>query len=57
MRVVEETWLKNGRPALRLLTVEGGGRHWPGGPRAGRRGGTRDISANAEILRFFESFR
>jgi polyhydroxybutyrate depolymerase len=57
MRVVEETWSKNGRPALRLLTVEGGGHHWPGGPRAGRRGGTRDISANAEILRFFESFR
>lgn len=57
MRVIGTDWTTRGRTVLRLLTVEGGGHIWPGGPRAVRRGGTRDISANAEILRFFESFR
>lgn len=57
MQAVETDWTQGGRTVLRLLTIEGGGHDWPGGSRANRRGGTRDISANAEILRFFESFR
>lgn len=43
----------SGAVQLRLLTVHGGGHAWPGGSRAGRQGGTQDIDANTEILRFF----
>lgn len=57
MRVIEADWRRGNRSVLRLLTVEGGGHDWPGGARANRRGGTRDISANAEILRFFDDWR
>lgn len=57
MRVIEADWGQGNRTVLRLLTVEGGGHDWPGGARASRRGGTRDISANAEILRFFDGWR
>ncbi len=46
----EDTWRDpEGRPAVRLLTIEGGGHVWPGGRRAGGGG----IDANAHILRFF----
>lgn len=39
---------------LRLLTVEGGAHHWPGGRKARLdEGKTREIDANTEILRFF----
>lgn len=53
-RVDETTWRRDSRPVLRLLAVEGGGHVWPGGARARRQdGATEDISATAEILRFF----
>ena len=44
----------NGRVVLRLETVEGGGHHWPGGRKARLTSGkTEEITANAELLRFF----
>jgi polyhydroxybutyrate depolymerase len=50
--------LSGGRVVLRLMTVEGGGHHWPGGRKAGQGGGaTAEIDANAEILRFFALHR
>lgn len=43
-----------GRVVLRLMTVNGGGHHWPGGRKARLRDGkTKEIDANSEILRFF----
>ncbi|WGV17019.1 alpha/beta hydrolase family esterase [Fuscovulum ytuae] len=54
MRVVERNYADNaGVTQIRILTIEGGGHAWPGSRRAPRQGGTRDITANAEILRFF----
>jgi polyhydroxybutyrate depolymerase len=53
MTVLETTWSKRDNPVLRLLAIRGGGHVWPGGRRAERQGGTADITANAEILRFF----
>ena len=45
---------KGGRVVLRLMTVEGGAHHWPGGRKARlSEGKTQEIDANAEILRFF----
>jgi polyhydroxybutyrate depolymerase len=39
---------------LRLMTVEGGAHHWPGGRKARlSEGKTEEIDANTEILRFF----
>jgi polyhydroxybutyrate depolymerase len=39
---------------LRLMTVEGGAHHWPGGRKARLgEGKTEEIDANTEILRFF----
>jgi polyhydroxybutyrate depolymerase len=46
-----------GRVMVRLVTIEGGGHVWPGGRRAARSGGPRDISANEEVLRFFDAHR
>jgi polyhydroxybutyrate depolymerase len=58
MRVIEEDWRDGaGRVVVRLLTVEGGDHAWPGGTRARRDGGTRDISATDEVLRFFALHR
>jgi polyhydroxybutyrate depolymerase len=43
-----------GRLVLRLVAVEGGGHHWPGGRKARlTEGKTQELDANAEILRFF----
>lgn len=40
--------------ALRLMTIEGGAHHWPGGRKVRQsEGKTREIDANTEILRFF----
>jgi polyhydroxybutyrate depolymerase len=51
--VVTETQ-KGGAVVLRLMTVEGGGHHWPGGIKARlTEGKTQEIDANTEILRFF----
>ena len=54
MRTVETNYTDaQGRVQVRILTVEGGGHAWPGSLRATRHGGTRDIDATAEVLRFF----
>jgi polyhydroxybutyrate depolymerase len=46
--------LSRGTVVLRLITVEGGGHHWPGDRKARLdEGKTREIDANSEILRFF----
>lgn len=45
---------KRGLVILRLITIEGGAHHWPGGRKARlAEGKTQEIDANAEILRFF----
>jgi polyhydroxybutyrate depolymerase len=45
---------KGGKVVLRLMTVEGGAHHWPGGRKARlSEGKTQEIDANIEILRFF----
>ena len=45
---------KGDRVVLRLMTVQGGAHHWPGGLKARlTEGKTREIDANTEILRFF----
>ena len=45
---------KGGAVVLRLITVEGGAHHWPGGRKARlSEGKTQEIDANTEILRFF----
>jgi polyhydroxybutyrate depolymerase len=45
---------RGGRVVLRVMTVEGGGHHWPGGRKARQsEGKTEEIDANTEILRFF----
>lgn len=47
---------KGGRVILRLMTVEGGAHHWPGGRKARMaKGKTQEIDANTEILRFFQA--
>ena len=54
MRVSERNHSDSaGRVQIRLLTVEGGGHAWPGSRRAARHGGTLDIDATREVLRFF----
>ena len=59
IRTVQDDWTDaQARAVVRLLTIEGGGHVWPGGRRADRQGGsTRDITANAEVLRFFDLWR
>ncbi|MCU0903311.1 MAG: hypothetical protein MUE83_05495 [Tabrizicola sp.] len=45
---------KGDRVVLRLMTVEGGAHHWPGGVKSRlQEGKTAEIDANTEILRFF----
>lgn len=52
--VVVTDYRKGGTVALRLMTVEGGDHHWPGGRKARlATGKTQEIDANTEILRFF----
>ena len=52
--VVVTDFRKGGQVVLRLMTVEGGAHHWPGGRKARlSEGKTQEIDANAEILRFF----
>lgn len=54
--VIVTDYRKDGRVVLRLMTVEGGAHHWPGGRKARlKEGKTQEIDANAEILRFFAS--
>jgi polyhydroxybutyrate depolymerase len=56
-RVVRTAWGPPARPEVVLLTVENGGHVWPGGRRARGPGATRDISASAEVIRFFAAWR
>jgi polyhydroxybutyrate depolymerase len=52
--VTATDYAKGGRVVLRLMTVEGGAHHWPGGRKARlTEGKTQEIDANTEILRFF----
>jgi polyhydroxybutyrate depolymerase len=47
-------YLKGRQVVLRLMTIEGGAHHWPGGRKARLDSGkTEEIAANVEILRFF----
>lgn len=52
--VVVTDYSTGGRVVVRLITVEGGTHHWPGGRKARlTEGKTQEIDANTEILRFF----
>jgi polyhydroxybutyrate depolymerase len=52
--VIVTDYDRRGMTVLRLITVEGGGHHWPGGRKARlTEGKTQEIDANTEILRFF----
>ena len=54
--VIVTDYQKDGRVVLRLLPVEGGAHHWPGGRKARlTEGKTQEIDANTEILRFFKA--
>ncbi len=56
--VIVTNYAKGGRLVLRLMTVEGGAHHWPGGRKARlTKGKTQEIDANTEILRFFDLFK
>jgi polyhydroxybutyrate depolymerase len=51
-------WSKGGKVRVRLIAIDGGAHHWPGGRKARMSGGkTQEIDANAEILRFFDQYR
>jgi polyhydroxybutyrate depolymerase len=53
--VVVTDYSRGGKLVLRLMTVEGGAHHWPGGRKARlTEGKTLEIDANTEILRFFD---
>lgn len=52
--VVVTDYTQSGKVVLRLMTVEGGAHHWPGGRKARQKEGkTEEIVANTEILKFF----
>jgi len=54
--VIVTDYTKGDRVVLRLMTVEGGAHHWPGGRKARLKDGkTQEIDANTEILRFFSA--
>ena len=56
--VIVTNYAKGDRLVLRLMTVEGGAHHWPGGRKARlSEGKTQEIDANTEILRFFDLFK
>lgn len=56
--VIVTNYAKGDRLVLRLMTVEGGAHHWPGGRKARlTEGKTQEIDANTEILRFFDLFK
>lgn len=56
--VIVTDYRKGDRPVLRLMTVEGGAHHWPGGRKARlTEGKTQEIDANTQILRFFDLYR
>ncbi len=54
--VIVTSYAKGDQLVLRLMTVEGGAHHWPGGRKARLTDGkTQEIDANTEILRFFSA--
>lgn len=54
--VIVTDYRKGGQVVLRLMTVEGGAHHWPGGRKARMgEGKTQEIDANTELLRFFKA--
>jgi polyhydroxybutyrate depolymerase len=56
--VIVTDYQKGGLVVLRLMTVEGGAHHWPGGRKARlKEGKTQEIDANSEILRFFGLYK
>ncbi|WP_128516516.1 alpha/beta hydrolase family esterase [Tabrizicola thermarum] len=56
--VIVTDYRKGDLPVLRLMTVEGGAHHWPGGRKARlTEGKTQEIDANTQILRFFDLYR
>lgn len=56
--VIVTNYAKGDRLVLRLMTVEGGAHHWPGGRKARlSEGKTQEIDANTEILRFFDLYK
>lgn len=53
-RVLVTDYRQGATVVLRLMVVEGGAHHWPGGRKARlAEGKTEEIDANTEILRFF----
>lgn len=56
-RVLRTEWVRGGRAAVVLLTVEDGGHVWPGSVRARGLGATREIDATTEVVRFFSAWR
>jgi polyhydroxybutyrate depolymerase len=56
--VIVMNYAKDDRLVLRLMAVEGGAHHWPGGRKTRlTEGKTQEIDANTEILRFFDLHR
>lgn len=56
--VIVTNYAQGDRLVLRLMTVEGGAHHWPGGRKARlKEGKTQEIDANTEILRFFDLYK
>jgi polyhydroxybutyrate depolymerase len=52
--VTISNYSKKDRVVLRLITIDGGAHHWPGGRNMRiTKGKTQEIDANTEILRFF----
>jgi polyhydroxybutyrate depolymerase len=56
-RILRSAWGAGARPAVVLLTVEGGGHVWFGGRRAQRGAAAQDLSASGEVVRFFAAWR
>ncbi|HMS94681.1 MAG TPA: PHB depolymerase family esterase [Tabrizicola sp.] len=55
--VIVNEYRKGGQVVLRVMKIEGGAHHWPGGRKARlSEGKTQEIDANTEILRFFALF-
>jgi polyhydroxybutyrate depolymerase len=56
MQVRRDVWEdRAGTPRVVVLSVIGGGHHWPGGGRSDRRGATQDIDASTEAIAFFQA--
>lgn len=54
-QVVKTTYSAGGKPRVVFFRVEGGSHSWPGSPRGGRKGVSKDINASNEIVKFFKT--